>query len=116
MPYVDPQTVLSPQGNVRDLKVVYDSDPANGGWSVATMNWKSNPKLSDCAGMGHQRRAVKEIRNLMVMPHGSSCRMRSLQQSLKQPRNWRILRSETFSVDTRRWQPIRKARKKHSTG
>ncbi len=43
MPYVDPQTVLSPQGKVRDLKVVYDSHPANDSWSVATMNWDTNP-------------------------------------------------------------------------
>ena len=43
MPYVDPQTVLSPQGKVRDLKVVYDSDPSKGGWSVATMLWDTNP-------------------------------------------------------------------------
>jgi len=43
MAYIDPQTVLSPQGKVRNLKVVYDSDPANGGWSVATMQWDTNP-------------------------------------------------------------------------
>jgi hypothetical protein len=43
MPYIDPQTVLSPQGKVRNLKVVYDSAPENGGWSVATMVWETNP-------------------------------------------------------------------------
>lgn len=43
MSYIDPQTVLSPQGKVRELKVVYDSNPASGGWSVATMVWDTNP-------------------------------------------------------------------------
>jgi len=90
MPYVDPQTVLSPQGNVRDLKVVYDSDPANGGWSVATMNWKSNPKAVGLRWNGSPEESSKGNPQSHGHAHGSSCRMRSLQQSLKQPRNWRF--------------------------
>ena len=59
MPYIDPQTVLSPQGKIKDLQVVYDSDPANGGWSVATMKWDTNPNTVGLRWNGSPEEASK---------------------------------------------------------
>jgi len=39
MPYIDPTTVQSPKGLVKDLDVVYDKGPVEQSWSIATLKW-----------------------------------------------------------------------------
>ena len=39
MAYIDPMTVLSPKGRVRDIDVVYDKGPVQQSWSIATFKW-----------------------------------------------------------------------------
>jgi len=39
VPYVDPQTVLTPKNIVRDVHVIYDSGPSPNSWSVALLDW-----------------------------------------------------------------------------
>ena len=44
MSYVDPNTVLSPKGSIKDLEVIY-----NGGensWSLARMKWDDSPVIA----------------------------------------------------------------------
>jgi len=44
MSYTDPNTVRSPKGSIKDLKVIY-----NGGensWSLAEMKWDGSPVLA----------------------------------------------------------------------
>jgi len=45
MPYVDPITVDSPRGKIKNLEVLYDSAPNEGGWSVAQMEWEKKLRL-----------------------------------------------------------------------
>jgi hypothetical protein len=40
MAYVDPLTVQSPKGDVRDIDVIYDKGSVQQSWSVATLKWK----------------------------------------------------------------------------
>ncbi len=39
MAYVDPNTVQSPKGLVKDIEVVFDKGPSPDSWSVARLKW-----------------------------------------------------------------------------
>jgi hypothetical protein len=39
MAYVDPITVQSPKGLVKNIHVVYDKGPVQWSWSIATLQW-----------------------------------------------------------------------------
>jgi hypothetical protein len=41
MSYTDPQTVLSPKGRIKDLKVLFDG--GENSWSLARMSWENTP-------------------------------------------------------------------------
>jgi hypothetical protein len=45
MAYVDPESVVSPKGAVKDLSVVYDKGPIHGSWSIATLKWNDKPSV-----------------------------------------------------------------------
>ncbi len=39
MAYVDPNSVQSPKGLVRDIEVVFDKGPTSESWSIARLKW-----------------------------------------------------------------------------
>lgn len=45
MGYIDPETVDSPKASWKLTKVVYNSSPGQGGWSVAEGDWEGDPCL-----------------------------------------------------------------------
>lgn len=60
MAYVEPERALSPKGRVKDLRVVYNSGPKPGSWSVATLKWDDRQRVGlrwngeeDEEGQGH---------------------------------------------------------------
>jgi hypothetical protein len=44
MSYVDPRTVLSPRGSIKDLQIIYDGK--ENGWSLARMKWDGSPVMA----------------------------------------------------------------------
>lgn len=43
--YQDPNTVRSPKHVVKSVKVIYDSGPVEGSWSVAQLEWGERPAI-----------------------------------------------------------------------
>jgi hypothetical protein len=39
MPYISPDSVLSPKGMVEDVEVIYDKGPEDGSWSIVKLKW-----------------------------------------------------------------------------
>jgi hypothetical protein len=42
MPYVAPESVLSPKGMVEDVEVIFDKGPEHGSWSIVKLKWNKN--------------------------------------------------------------------------
>lgn len=43
--YHDPNTVRSPKHIVKSVKVIYDTGPVEGSWSVAQLEWGDKPAI-----------------------------------------------------------------------
>lgn len=44
MSYIDPKTVLSPKGSIKDLEIIHDG--GEHGWSLARMKWDDSPVVA----------------------------------------------------------------------
>ena len=44
MNYIDPITVLTPKGKIRDLHIIHDG--GENSWSLARMKWDSTPTIA----------------------------------------------------------------------
>ncbi len=42
MAYVNPSSVLSPRGLVKNIDVIYDKGPVQESWSIATLQWNEH--------------------------------------------------------------------------